>query len=76
MPPIPASPSINHPNVLFVADGATPSFLITMHGRSLTGVLLDGHPVTATNNGDGTYTYNFTPVHANHALLIEYSIGA
>lgn len=75
MPPVPAIPSIDHPNVLLVTDGATPSFLITMHGWVLVSVTLDGNPVTPTNNGDGTYTYNFTPVHANHALLIRYTLG-
>jgi hypothetical protein len=66
-------PSINHPNVLFVADGATPSFLITMNSWVLNSVTLDGSAVTPTNNGDGTYTYNFMPVHMNHALLIKYN---
>jgi hypothetical protein len=73
MPLPPPPPSINHPNALLVSDGATPSFLITMHGWSLVSVMLDGNPVIPTNNLDGTYTYNFTPVHANHALLITYN---
>ena len=65
---------------LVVADGATPSFLIKAPGGtvktaktagtgfSLFDVQVDGSTVVPTNNGDGTYTYTFPPVHGNHTL--------
>ena len=65
-------PSSNQPDVLHVADGATPSFLITMNGSGFQVATLDGYPIQLTNNQNGTYSYNFTPVHANHILQIQY----
>jgi hypothetical protein len=63
--------SIIPPGPLVVADGATPSFLITPgQGLGLVDATVDGTSVTVTDNHDGTYTYIFLPVHGNHALVV------
>ena len=60
---------------LVVADNSTPSFLVTPSpGWALNAVKVDGLPVPLINNFDGTYTYIFPSVHANHALVAVFSL--
>jgi hypothetical protein len=59
------------PGPLTVAAGATPAFVITpSQGLGIDTCTVDGIPVTVTDHHDGTYTYTFTPVHANHLLVV------
>ncbi len=59
------------PGPLVVADGATPSFLIKPAvGYLIFSATVNGNMVSPFNNGDGTYTYTFPPVHGDQALVV------
>jgi hypothetical protein len=67
-------PTCSQPIVNQVHDGASPTYIITLNGSLVEVVMLDGQPVQLSYVQGVGYSFTLPPVHANHSLVIPYSL--